>query len=57
MLTTYHESESEVAQSCLTLCDLVEPGGLLYPWDSPGKNTGVVCHFLYHGITTYHAHY
>ena len=19
---------------------------LLYPWDSPGKNTGVGCHFL-----------
>ena len=22
------------------------PTRLLYPWDSPGKNTGVVCHFL-----------
>ena len=30
-------------QSCLTLC---EPTGLLHPWDSPGKNTGVGCHFL-----------
>ena len=26
-------------QSCLTLCDPI-------PWDSPGKNTGVGCHFL-----------
>ena len=23
--------------------------GLLYPWDSPGKNTGVGCHFLLQG--------
>ena len=23
---------------------------LLYPWDSPGKNTGVGCHFLLQGI-------
>ena len=30
-------------QSCLTLCD---PTRLPRPWDSPGKNTGVACHFL-----------
>ena len=32
-------------QSCLTLCDPIDsspPGS----WDSPGKNTGVGCHFL-----------
>ena len=23
---------------------------LLYPWDFPGKNTGVDCHFLLQGI-------
>ena len=23
-----------------------KPTGLLRPWDSPGKNTGVGCHFL-----------
>ena len=23
-----------------------QPNGLLCPWDSPGKNTGVGCHFL-----------
>ena len=27
-----------------------EPARLLSPWDSPGKNTGVGCHFLLHGI-------
>ena len=35
-------------QSCLTLCDPIDgnPLGLLRPWDSPSKNTGVDCHFL-----------
>ena len=36
------KSESEVAQSCLTLCDPIEA----HLWDSPGKNTRVGCHFL-----------
>ena len=43
------KSESEVAQLCQTLCDLtgwLEPTGLLGPWDFPGRNTGVGCHFL-----------
>ena len=34
-------------QSCPTLCDTIDgspPGSR--PWDSPGKNTGVGCHFL-----------
>ena len=40
-----------VAKSCLTF----EPHGLqstrlLCPWDIPGKNTGVGCHFLLQGI-------
>ena len=30
-------------QSCPTLC---EPARLLWPWDSPGKNTGVGCHAM-----------
>ena len=39
------------AQSCLTL----QPHGLwlarlLCPWDFPGKNTGVGCHFLFQGM-------
>jgi len=35
-------------QSCPTLCDPIDgsPPGLPRPWDSPGKNTGVDCHFL-----------
>ena len=43
------EVEVVVAQLCLTL----RPHGLarlLCSWDSPGKNTGVGCHFLLHGI-------
>ena len=28
----------------------LRPARLLYPWDSPGKNTGVGCHFLLQGI-------
>ena len=27
-----------------------QPNRLLCPWDSPGKNTGVCCHFLLHCI-------
>ena len=34
-------------QSCPTLCDhRSQPTRLPRPWDSPGKNTGVGCHFL-----------
>ena len=38
-------------QSCPTLCDVDvrcrwQPTRLPRPWDSPGKNTGVGCHFL-----------
>ena len=34
-------------QLCPTLCDPIDgqPTRLLCPWDSPGKNTGVGCHF------------
>ena len=57
MLLTFDASSSINAaaaakslQSCLTLCDSIEgspPGSPVpRPWDSPGKNTGVVCHFL-----------
>ena len=36
------------AQSCLTLCDLVDrcPPNSLCPWNFPGKNTGMGCYFL-----------
>ena len=35
-------------QSCPTLCDPIDssPTRFPRPWDSQGKNTGVVCHFL-----------
>ena len=34
-------------QSCLTLCDPTDGSHQApHPWDSPGKNTGVGCHFL-----------
>ena len=35
-------------QSCPTLCDPIDssPPGYPHPWYSPGKNTGVGCHFL-----------
>ena len=35
-----------VAKSCLILL----PTRLLCPWNFPGKNTGVSCHFLFQGI-------
>ena len=39
-------------QSCPTLCDPMDrgPPRLLCPRNSPGKNTGVGCHFLLQGI-------
>ena len=40
------EKIREVAQSCQTLCDAMDPTRLLHPWDFPGKNTGMGCHFL-----------
>ena len=35
-------------QSCPTLWDPIDskPTRLLHPWDSPGENSGVGCHFL-----------
>ena len=38
------------AKLCLTICNPKEPARLLCPCDSPGKNTGVTCHFLLQGI-------
>ena len=42
------------AQLCLTVCDPVDyripPTRLPCPWNFPGKNTGVGCHFLLQGI-------
>ena len=41
--------------SCYVVSDSLQPHGLypaslLCPWDFPGKNTGVGCHFLLQGI-------
>ena len=41
--------------TCSVMSDSLGPHGLypirfLHPWDSPGKNTGVGCHFLLQGI-------
>ena len=35
-----------VARSCPTLFNSTKPARLLCPWNFPGKNTGVGCHFL-----------
>ena len=43
----YHRAAAKSHQSGLTLWDPIDgspPGS--HPWDSPGKNTGVGCHFL-----------
>ena len=40
---------AKLHQSCPTLCDPMDCR-LLCPWDSPGKSTGVGCHFLFQGI-------
>ena len=36
--------------SHIRLCDPMEPARLLCPWNFPGKNTRVGCHFLLQGI-------
>jgi len=46
---TVEKVESEVAQSCLTLCNPSLPGCSVLE-DSPGKNTGVDSHSLLQGI-------
>ena len=38
------KKESEVTQSCSTLCDPMDCR-LLCPWDFPGKSTELGCHF------------
>ena len=40
------------SKSCLTLCDPMDssPPGSFVHGDSPGKSTGVGCHFLLQGI-------
>ena len=40
----HHAAKS--LQSCPTLCDPIDGSPPGSPWDSPGKNTGVGCHFV-----------
>ena len=44
----FYAAAAKLLQSCLTLCNphIWQPTRLLHPWDSPGKNTEVGCHFL-----------
>ena len=53
----HHASPSKLVCLCvfswLVMSDSLQPHGLqptrlICPWDSPGKNTGVGCHFLLH---------
>ena len=44
-----------MCNACSVISDSLRPCGLycarlFYPWDFPGKNTGVGCHFLLQGI-------
>ena len=39
-----------VVSTLYNAMDCSQPSRLLCPWDSPGKNTGVGCHFLFQGI-------
>ena len=44
----YLYAAAKSLQSCPTLCNPIDgsPQGFPVPGDSPGKNTGVGCHFL-----------
>ena len=44
----YLNAAAKSLQSCPTLCNPIDgsPPDSPHPWDSPGKNTGVGCHFL-----------
>ena len=52
--TTYSPIFPQMSLSCVQLLDPLGlwPDRLLCPWNSPGKNTGVGCHFLLQGIFT-----
>ena len=43
----YYTVATKSRQSCLTLCNPIDSSPLgSHPWDFPGKNIGVGCHFL-----------
>ena len=47
-MNIFIKTAAKSLQSCPTLCDPIDgsPPGSPRLWDSPGKNTGVGCHFL-----------
>ena len=53
-ICVYKVNGGLVAKLCLALLQphglFCDPARLLFPWDSPGKNTGAGCHFLLQGI-------
>ena len=58
-----HVSSFKPEYACVFNCSVVsnslqpqglQPTRLLCPWESPGKNTGVGCHFLPQGIFPTH---
>ena len=47
MVHTAAAAAAKLLQSCLTVrLHRLQPIRLHHPWDSPGKDTGVGCHFL-----------
>ena len=42
----YAAAAAKLLQLCPTLCDPIDGSPPGSPWDSPGKNTGVGCHYL-----------
>ena len=48
MVVAAAAAAAKLFQSYPTLCDPIDgsPPGFPRPWDSPGKNMGVGCHFL-----------
>ena len=48
-VSLFHAAAAKSLQSCPTLCGPIDgsPPGSPVPSDSPGKNTGVGCHFLH----------
>ena len=59
-LVLVHLCPQALPSSCVHACSVIQsdslqpyrlqPARLLCPWDFPGKNTGVSCHFLLQGI-------
>ena len=47
LFTAAAAAAAKSLQSCPTPCDPIDGSARLpRPWDSPGKNTGVGCHYL-----------